>query len=154
MKFQRILTWFVILGSFLGILLSTDYSSYSARISALVVFSLSLAYGAWYGRSTYANKQVLMVLFFILQIFSFSTVDFNCAFTVGFGYINYFEISTLKHHSSLLTSSYLNLWDAANNRGNYVGINLVPIVIIGLLAFSRKKSKMQGYVYRNEIWTP
>ena len=154
MKFQKILTWFIILGSFLGVLLSTDYSSLASRLSSLVVFSVSLAFGAWYGRTAYANKQVFLLLFFGLQVFSLSTVDFNCIFTVGIGYINYFEISTLKHHSSFVTSSYLDLWDTTNNRGNYVGINLVPIIIIALLLFFRKKSKMQGYIYRNEIWVP
>jgi hypothetical protein len=154
MKFQKILTWFLILGSFLGILLSADYSSYEARLTSLIVFSVSLAFGVWYARSAYVNKQILLLLFLALQVFSFSTVDFNCAFTVGLGYINYFEISTLKHHTSIVTSSYINFWDAASNRGNYIGINLVPIIMICLLLFFRRKSKMQGYVYRNEIWAP
>ncbi len=150
MKIQKILTWFIILGSILGIIFSTGYISYAGRLFSLVVFAGSLAFGVWYLRSTYENKQLLLLLFFGLQVFSFSTGDFNYVFSVGIGYFNYFEISTMKHTSSFLTSSFLNFWDTAKNNENVIGVNLVPVIIIVWILFFRKKLKLNGYEYRNE----
>ena len=99
----------------------------AAPLVSLLVFCCSLAFGLWLLKSSYEKKDIFILLFFALQLFSIHSPGFNYVFSVGLGYYHYWEIPSMRHTSSLSTISNLNLGDIGKNM---IGVNLISALIV------------------------
>ena len=156
---KKFVTWFIIIGATLGILLylagiiyaiiqSVPASTYVQSVVSLIIFGASLWLGLWYKKTENPNKNWFLVLFFVLQLFAIHSPDFEYMFVVGIGHYQFWDASTLRYSSSLTTTPKFLVRDNALNENTF-GINFIALIFlvwlfVRLLWPKRKPAKKNG----------